>query len=186
MIRQQIGIPEIEQLIKGDHQSFSVLVEQYTPMLKARCRKLAIREQDLDDILNDIWLKVYQGLPGYRGQATLSTWLCRISIHTAIDFQRQQRTLQNPTLRLGSNPPHEHPLEQAIQNETIDKLNHALKQLPPSWKTMISRYYWTCQTAQSIAHNMQCSSNYVRVCLYRARKKLRQRLSSSYSYEKHF
>ena len=91
MIKATFDIEELERLKDGDHPTFAVLVEQFTPLLHTCCRQQGIREQDLDDVVNDIWLKVYQGLPGYRGEAALSTWLWRVAVHTSVSFIRKQK-----------------------------------------------------------------------------------------------
>ncbi len=175
MIKATFDIEELERLKDGDHPTFAVLVEQFTPLLHTCCRQQGIREQDLDDVVNDIWLKVYQGLPGYRGEAALSTWLWRVAVHTSVSFIRKQKSLYTSTVPFLP-PGSPDPWQQSAEHENLDRLEQALNQLPSVWNTIIKQHYWNHQSTRSIARMMHCQSNYVRVCLCRARKSLRQLL----------
>ncbi len=74
--------------LKGDVASFEALVRKYSPRLFATARRYARRESEVADIVQEIWLKVWQRLGSYRGDAPFEHWIMRLSVRTCYDFLR--------------------------------------------------------------------------------------------------
>lgn len=90
--------PESEQHILdlfatpyGQDEAFRRLVAAYREPLYRLIRKLVIRHEDADDVLQDTFIKALNGLAGFRGEARLSTWLYRIATNEALGFLRKQK-----------------------------------------------------------------------------------------------
>jgi len=78
----------IRAVLEGDPSSFEPLVERYSPRLFATARRYARREDEVRDIVQEIWLKAYQKLSSYRGDAPFEHWLMKMAVHTCYDFLR--------------------------------------------------------------------------------------------------
>src|SRR2546429_283216 len=78
----------IAAVLEGDAASFEPLVQKYSPRIFATARRYARRESEVEDIVQEIWLKAFQKLKGFRSEAPFEHWLMRLAVHTCYDFLR--------------------------------------------------------------------------------------------------
>jgi len=78
----------IAAVVRGDAASFEPLVRKYSPRVFATARRYARRESEVEDIVQEVWLKAFQKLQGFRGEAPFEHWLMRLAVHTCYDFLR--------------------------------------------------------------------------------------------------
>src|SRR5712672_3657754 len=81
----------IAAVLKGDPASFEPLVLKYSPRVFATARRYARRESEVEDIVQEIWLKAFQKLKSFRGEAPFGHWLMRLTVHTCYDFLRHHQ-----------------------------------------------------------------------------------------------
>lgn len=81
----------IAAVLKGDAGSFEPLVRKYSPRVFATARRYARLESEVEDIVQEVWLKAYQKLPGFRGEAPFEHWLMRLAVRTCYDFLRDHQ-----------------------------------------------------------------------------------------------
>jgi RNA polymerase sigma-70 factor (ECF subfamily) len=86
----------IRAVLKGDTPSFEPLVKKYSPRLFATARRYARREDEIEDIVQEIWSKAFHKLASFRGDAPFEHWLMRMAVRTCYDFLREhQRNREN-------------------------------------------------------------------------------------------
>ena len=86
----------IAAVLQGDITSFEPLVAKYSPRLFATARRYARREDEIEDIVQEIWAKAYHKLASFRGDAPFEHWLMRMAVRTCYDFLREhQRNREN-------------------------------------------------------------------------------------------
>lgn len=86
----------IAAVLKGDIASFEPLVVKYNPRLFATARRYARREDEVEDVVQEIWTKAFQKLATFRGDAPFEHWLMRMAVRTCYDFLRHhQRNREN-------------------------------------------------------------------------------------------
>jgi RNA polymerase sigma-70 factor (ECF subfamily) len=78
----------IAAVLKGDAGSFEPLVEKYSPRVFATARRYARRESEVEDIVQEVWVKAFQKLRSFRGEAPFEHWLMRLAVRTCYDFLR--------------------------------------------------------------------------------------------------
>ena len=78
----------IAAVLKGDAASFEPLVQKYLPRVFATARRYARRESEVEDIVQEVWLKAFQKLHSFRGEAPFEHWLMRLTVRTCYDFLR--------------------------------------------------------------------------------------------------
>jgi RNA polymerase sigma-70 factor (ECF subfamily) len=78
----------IAAVLNGDSSSFEPLVKKYQPRIFATARRYARRESEVEDIVQEVFLKAYQKLSGFRGEAPFEHWLMRLAVRTCYDFLR--------------------------------------------------------------------------------------------------
>jgi len=81
----------IAAVLKGDTASFEPLVQKYSPRLFATARRYARRENEVEDIVQEVWQKAFQKLGSFRAEAPFEHWLMRLAVRTCYDFLRQHQ-----------------------------------------------------------------------------------------------
>src|SRR5262244_2730049 len=86
----------IAAVLKGDAASFEPLVQKYSPRVFATARRYARRESEVEDIVQEVWLKAYEKLASFRGEAPFEHLLMRPAVAPCFRFlpghQRNRET----------------------------------------------------------------------------------------------
>ena len=80
----------VERACEGDRAAFRVLVERYEKKIYAVALDMTGDHHNAEDISQDVFLKAFRSLPGFRGRASVSTWLYRMTVNTCIDRSRKK------------------------------------------------------------------------------------------------
>src|SRR5689334_23067265 len=81
----------IAAVLRGDSASFEPLVQKYSPRIFATARRYARRESEVEDIVQEVWMKAFQKLNSFRGEAPFEHWLMRLTVRTCYDFLRSHQ-----------------------------------------------------------------------------------------------
>ena len=81
----------IAEVLEGSAESFEPLVVKYQSRIFALARRYARREDEVEDIVQTVFLKAYSKLSSYRGDAPFDHWLKRTSTYTCYDFLRKHQ-----------------------------------------------------------------------------------------------
>jgi RNA polymerase sigma-70 factor (ECF subfamily) len=81
----------IAAVLNGDVASFEPLVTKYQPRVFATARRYARREDEVEDIVQEVFLKAFQKLSSFRGDAPFEHWLMRLAVRTCYDFLRSHQ-----------------------------------------------------------------------------------------------
>ena len=164
----------------GSYQeAFRAIVDNYSERLYHHVRKFLCSHEDTDDLLQDIFIKVWHSLPSFRGESQLFTWLYRIATNEALNHLRKMKI--RSALRFES-------LE-AVQAEMIDSdpwfygdeveklLSKAIASLPEKQRAVfLLRYYDDMEYGQ-ISQILGTSEGALKASYHIARKKIEQFLS---------
>lgn len=87
----------IAAVLKGDTASFEPLIVKYQPRVFATARRYARRESEVEDIVQEVFIKAFQKLGSFRSEAPFEHWLMRLAVRTCYDFLREhQRNRETP------------------------------------------------------------------------------------------
>jgi len=169
----------IRRTLAGDTEAFSVLVERYQSQVFSIVRRMVRHRQDAEDVAQDVFVKAYSSLAGFRGESRFSTWLCRIACTTATSHVRRQR----PD-RAGIEIQNEHDTcttddDSNLHDERLQQLQRLLAQLPREEALLLSLYYQHDKTVDEVASITGLSVANVKVRLHRIRKKLHEEIKSN-------
>src|SRR5437868_936649 len=81
----------IAAVLRGDSASFEPLIQRYSPRVFATARRYARRESEVEDIVQEVWLKSFEKLQSFRGEAPFEHWLMRLTVRTCYDFLRRHQ-----------------------------------------------------------------------------------------------
>ena len=78
----------ITAVLKGDSASFEPLIRKYSPRVFATARRYARRDSEVEDIVQEVWLKAFDKLKTFRSEAPFEHWLMRMTVRICYDFLR--------------------------------------------------------------------------------------------------
>lgn len=169
-----------------DTDAFCQLAERYARRIYLLAFHYCRNAQDAEDLSQEVWLKAYQSLNGFRCDASFYTWLRRITINTFLNHQRSRSFLkQGQTtiaqfLAIDANTTSIHSdiaSEKAIFNKVLfENVMNALAELTPSQRLLFLLRHYEGMTYDEIANAMNCSAGTAKKSVWRAIVKLRTRL----------
>src|SRR5258705_9866365 len=136
----------IAAVLKGDASSFEPLILKYSPRVFATARRYARLEREIDDIAQEVWLKAFQKLGSFRGEAPFEHWLMRLTVRTCYDFLRGHQRNREAAFSELSDPEDDwlnrfvtHP-EDASERAAAAKqlVERVLEQLSPAARLIIT------------------------------------------------
>lgn len=175
----------IAAALKGDPASFEPLVQKYSPRLFATARRYARRESEVQDIVQEVWLKAFHGLKGFRGEAPFEHWLMRLTVRTCYDFLRVHQRNRETTFSELSDPESDWLERFASQPESAREdaeaarqlIERVLGQLSPAARLVITLLEIEDRPVKEIAKLTGWSVPLVKVRAFRARAEMRKILA---------
>jgi RNA polymerase sigma-70 factor, ECF subfamily len=131
-----LGASVIDKAKHGDQEAFASLIKHYDHGLRALAYRLLGDADRMDDALQEAYVRVFRGLPDFRGDSRLGTWLYRIVYNVCLDeLDRARRVFQLP-LDDVVDPPDTRPdvVEMIAHRSTLAR---ALAQLPPAERAAV-------------------------------------------------
>lgn len=175
----------IAAVLKGETASFEPLVQKYSPRLFATARRYARRENEIEDIVQEVWLKAFQKLDSFRGEAPFEHWLMRLAVRTCYDFLRQHQRSRESSfseLSLAETDWLEHfrtdPEDASEHAEAAHQLiQRILEQLSPAGRLIITLLEIEERSVKEIAGITGWSVPLVKVRAFRARAEMKKILA---------
>ena len=175
----------IAAVVKGDAASFEPLVQKYSPQLFATARRYARRESEVEDIVQEVWIRAFQKLHTFRGDAPFGHWLMRLAVRTCYDFlRRHQRNREDIFTDLTDSERDwldhfvaepDQASEQAVAARQL--VEHVLAQLSPPARLVITLLEIEDRSVKEIAQLTGWSVALVKVRAFRARAEMRKVLA---------
>lgn len=173
---------------QGNMQAFAVLVDRHKGRVYRTLFQVVGDEQDAQDLSQEVFLKVFRALSGYRGEAAFTTWLHRLTLNLAFDWlrARKRRPLQVPLTpppdqedRPAIEPvsPDETPEETVLREDRRQQLREAIHRLPPDYREVILLHHIHHLSYQQIAERIDAPVRTIETRLYRARAMLKKMLT---------
>ncbi|MBD0852152.1 RNA polymerase sigma factor [Maribacter arenosus] len=175
--------PLINRTLNGDMGAFADLVDRYKYMVYTLAMRMVKNKEEAEEIAQDSFLKAYQGLKRFKGDAKFSTWLYKIAYYRSLDYVRKSgRKIETTSIdkvyerHLGEEENVIMHFERSEQNKTI---KDALRLLPGDDGILITLFYYEELSLQEISAVMDLTANNVKVKLFRARKRLMNLLADT-------
>ncbi len=180
----------IRQIAEGDRNMFRKLVERYQPMVFRTCMGFLHHKDDADDLTQEVFIQTYQTLSGFKGDASFSTWIYRISVNASLNkirksqknqlLQRLESVFGGDTIKEYSFPipDTENPENILIRSEHRAWVQRALNSLPENQRTAIVLSKYDDLPQKEIAAIMNMTEGAVEALIQRAKANLREKLSA--------
>ncbi|PWK76639.1 RNA polymerase sigma-70 factor (ECF subfamily) [Mucilaginibacter oryzae] len=178
----------IEQTLAGNQFAYADLVKRHQRFVFTLAMRFAKSREDAEEIAQDCFVKAYRSLGSFQGQSRFSTWLYSIVYTTAMTFLRKKRLDIDSIDDEGTFVQVEGHTSAFDTNNVENKsrsfyLNQAIEQLLPDDATIITLFYKGEQSLEEIAQTMGIETNTVKVKLFRARQRLKEKLERNLKHE---
>ena len=175
----------IAAVLQGDASSFEPLVQKYSPRVFATARRYARLEREVEDIAQEVWIKAFQKLQSFRGEAPFEHWLMRLAVRTCYDFLRSHQRNREAAFSELSEPEDDWLERFAVQPESAGEDTDAAKllveklltQLSPPARLVITLLEIEERSVKEIAELTGWSVPLVKVRAFRARAEMRKILA---------
>lgn len=176
----------VKSVLQGNKARYAILVERYQSYVFTIAERLIPNREEAEDVSQEVFVKAYLSLAGFKGSSKFSTWLYTIAYTTAISHLRKKHAAtlfaddEKLKAYLDCN-------QQTVNNTNItdqkSAINNAIKQLPTDDAEIITLFYLVEQSIEEIAAIMNLETGTVKVKLHRARLKLRNIVEQTYGKE---
>ncbi len=199
-MREGVGMAEevavsdaiaVERTLAGDRDAYRVLVERHSRTVYRMAYRMMGNAHDAEEVVQESFLRAYQKLKQFAGNANFGTWVYRIAANYAIDRIRQRNA--DEARREGPSKPGEDSLEvdplSRVQDmspsperlagsaQLADRMRAALAELSPAERTAIVMRHWDGCEIEEIAAVLKSNSNATKNTVFRAVQKLRRAMA---------
>ena len=174
--------------LTGDQAAYADLVRRHQRFVFTLAMRFAKSREDAEEIAQDCFIKAYRSLASFQQQSKFSTWLYSIVYTTSMTFLRKKRVdtdsiddentyiqLENQSSGFKNN--------MAETKSRSYYLNQAIEQLLPDDSAIITLFYMGEQSLEEIGQTLGIEANTVKVKLFRARQRLKEKLEKNLKHE---
>ncbi len=174
----------IKQIVNGDTNAFRHLMENHHKRVIHICLSFVAIPSDAEDIAQEVFIEVFKSIESYRGDASLSTWLYRLSVNKSLDFIRQKKrkkrgndlvlAVEQSDLENMPVSSRQLPSDKIEEEERKIMLHNAINQLPERQKVAVLLSKIDELAQQEVADIMKTTVSSVESLLVRAKRKLKE------------
>lgn len=165
----------IQACVRRERWAQKVLYEEYYSRMMGVCLRYATDEEEALDILHEGFIKVFRHVGKYKPGTSLSAWIRRIMVNTAIDYYRKNSRRRTEDMDeaydISTNDP------DAISRCTEQEILEAIQELTPSYRAVFNLYVIEGYAHKEIAELLDITESTSRSNLVKARLKLKEILS---------
>ncbi len=185
----------VKKVLAGNSSSFKTVISNTQGLVIQITYKMIRNAEDRKDILQEVYLKVYDKLAGFKFNSKLSTWIGTITYNTCLNFLEKKKI---PVLNVVDDEGNES-WETIVSNDTSFDNNNTesdlfkkersqilekeIDKLPPLYKTILTLYHQKELSYKEIAVITELPEGTLKNYLFRARKQLKENLLHNYKKE---
>jgi RNA polymerase sigma-70 factor (ECF subfamily) len=176
----------VRRVQKGDRRAFDLLFSRYQHKIHGLVSRYVRAHDEIDDVVQEAFIKAYRALPRFRGESAFYTWLYRIAINTAknylvarsrrppdvdVDVTDAEHLDGSDSLRDSENP------ENSLTRDELEQaINSAISRLPDDLRSAVTLREFDGLSYEQIAEIMDCPVGTVRSRIFRAREAIDDRI----------
>ena len=166
----------VERTLQGNTHAFGSLVKKYQNFVFTIVIRIVKVKEEAEEVAQDTFIKAFESLSSYRGDAKFSSWLYSIAYRKALDRIRKNNKLKSVELIEEITETEISSIENALyylqEKERKDVIQESILKLPEQEAAIITLYYFEDQSVKEIAAITRLSEDNIKIKLYRSRKKL--------------
>ena len=177
----------VSRIVGGDMQAFRLLIKQHERIAAHMIGRLIDREEDREELCQDVFLKVFEKIGDFNFQARLSTWIATIAYRHAINHLRKKKIPVSDIPdeeRFSSHFISTDNVEEKLEDKDLDDMVLKLiGQLPVQYKTVLTLYHLDGKSYPEIGEITGMPEGTVKNYLFRARNLLKEKVKKYFGKE---
>lgn len=167
---------------QGDKIAFQQLYERFSAKVYSTALSYAQQEQEAEEIVQDVFVKIFRKAHQFKGNSAVSTWIYRITVNTALSHiqSSKKRFFWQSLEQIPNVESFYHPGISLENKENAQQLYAAIQHLPDRQKTAFILSFIEELPQQEVADIMQTSLKGIEALLQRGKKNLRETLKKWY------
>ncbi len=172
----------LRRIADGERELFGELVLRHQDFIFNVVSRYVRFEEEARDITQDVFLKAYENIEGFRGESKLSSWLYRIAYNLSMNWSERRAGRET---QLDDEAAENIPEAPGITDELYERelqlarIAELLEEMPEKYRAVIKLYYFEDRQYQEIADALGLPINTVKVHLLRAKEMLRKKLGGT-------
>ncbi|WP_062057748.1 RNA polymerase sigma factor [Aquimarina longa] len=166
----------INQVIEGNVNAFSVLVERYKVIVYTVVFRMVKNKEQAEEVAQDSFIKAFESLGTYRGDAKFSTWLYVIAYRKSLDAIKANKRIMTSELIEEISESEIGLVGDALSflqaKEKKEIISNSIMKLPADEAAIVTLYYFEEKSVKEIVEIVGLTANNIKIKLYRSRKKL--------------
>lgn len=171
----------VEQAKSGDKHAIGELFVRYSNNVRRLLRSVVGNSDEIDDLVQDVFIQVFRSLPGFRGDARFTTWLHQVTVYAAYNYLRKARKRHTPTSPTSFNgiesPGCDSPHNRMGGREAITRLNVILDTIKPKKRIAFVLFAVEGYSVNEVAEMVKAPLPTVKSRIWFARRELRKKAS---------
>ena len=166
---------------QGDETAFRELVDQYKGLVFALVARSLTDRARAEEVAQDVFLKVHKGLPYFRGESKLSTWIYRIVVNALSQERPELATVSlDETVDGDDRARREIATTDPAFGDLLlkDRLQKAIERLPIQYQVLVNGHYLKGMRYEDLAEALDIPMGTVKTHLHRAKRQLRRLLET--------
>jgi len=189
MNQRDVDAALVARVQRGDKRAFDLLVLKYQRKIMRLLSRMIREPAEIEDVTQEAFIKAYRALPQFRGESAFYTWLYRIAINTARNWQaaNSRRPVTSSIVEMGDGETFDEidnltdistPESMLASRQIADTVTAAMQSLPEDLRTAILLREIEGMSYEDIAQSMGCPIGTVRSRIFRAREAIASQLKS--------
>jgi RNA polymerase sigma-70 factor (ECF subfamily) len=168
----------VTKILNGDMGAFESLVKQYERLVYVMVSRLVREPEDVEDICQEVFIKVYNSLFRFGFQSKLSTWIARIAYFTGINYIKYKKEI---LIEFPEDMEHYHftndtPELLLTKKDAAKYIEQLVLQLPEKYRTVITLFHLNEFSYEEIGEITGMPEGTIKNYLFRARKLLKEKI----------
>lgn len=168
----------VDRFADGDRAAFDVLVRRHQQGVWRLVQRYVRNDADASDVTQQAFVRAFRGLAGFRGTATVRSWLFRISINCALSWLRDHKREQAAEIAEDALVDSNAAPGRIADDQDSARLRAAIAQLPPKQKMVLELRVFDDLSFKEVAELADCTENTAKVNFHYAVKRLRDILGA--------
>ncbi|ANA82436.1 RNA polymerase, sigma-24 subunit, ECF subfamily protein [Paenibacillus vortex V453] len=164
----------VHQVQDGDAEAFIPIAREYQRQLYIYCCRLLGSEQDAEDAVQEIFLKAYQSISGYKATVSFNAWLYKIAYHHCLNLLHRRQLSEKLGRLLKGQIFAESAEQEFLRGAFSEPLSRALVSLPAEERSLLVLYVFHDKTYAELSEIIGKTPEAVRKKLTRIRRKVKE------------
>ncbi len=176
---------ELVILVRKNPEALSYIIDRYRTKLERYInRRTSVSNHDKEDILQDVFIKIYRNINEYDNSLIFSSWIYRITHNYIIDWHRKNKKYtcisldddDSKLIHILQDEDNTVGLQKMFDQENLDLIKNEIKKLPKDYQEILMLKFFEDKSYEEISDILKISINSVGVKINRAKKLLKQKI----------